>query len=283
MTSSRDGARVVALAMLVASAGCNRLVANLSGGVGPESGVLRGKKPSELHGVTHVLRLTDGIAAAPGDPWRTDLTAELAATDSEVTWDLGAEQPIRCALVDADGNDRYTLSLSSDGRTFAPVWTAEPDEDQGQQLRAGRGLHGTGRYLRLSASGGDGRWAVSEVSAWSDCPKQWPPLALQEGTPDDEAVRAKLWLLAALAIAWLLFVGPRAPEWVKLLVVTPAGIAVALGLQLAENWPPSSEVVVRLGVVVALIVAAAFLRRQLWRDAKASAPKPRAPAIDNDG
>jgi hypothetical protein len=281
MTSPGHGAGIstlVVLAALASGAACNRLVANLSGGVGPESGVLRGKKPSDLHGVTHVSRLTDGIASAPGDPWRTDLTAELSGPGSQVTWDLGAAQPIRCALVDADGNDRYTVSLSSDGRTFAPVWTAEPDEDQGQQLRAGRGLQGAGRYLRLSASGGDGRWAVSEVSAWSDCPTQWPPLALQQGTPDDEAVRAKLWLFAALAVAWLLFVGPRAPEWVKLLVVTPAGIAVALGLQLADNWPPSSEVVARLGVIVALVVAAAFARRLLWRDAKPRAGKP--PAIE---
>jgi hypothetical protein len=175
--------------------------------------------------------------------------------------DLGAETPVRCALIDADGNDTYTLSVSSDGRTFAPLWAAAPDEDAGQQLRAGRSLHGTGRYLRLSASGGVGRWSVSEVSAWRDCPTQWPPLAMQRGTPDDEAVRTKLWAFAALAVAYVLFYRKRAPDWAKLLVVVPAGVGIALVVQLAELWPPSAALATRLlGVVVALVVTFALRR-----------------------
>jgi len=254
-------ARLATLAgAFVAPAACDRLATNLSGGVGPGAGVVRGKLPSESRGVSHVVRLTDGIAASPGDPWRTDLTAVLSSPQSFATWDLGAESPVRCALVDADGDDSYTLSISSDGKTFAPLWTAAPDDDAGQQLRAGRGLRGAGRYLRLAAAGGDGRWSVSEVSAWRECPTQWPPLAMQKGTPDDEAVRTKLWAFAALAGAYVLFYRKRAPDWAKLLVVAPAGVGIALAVQLAEVWPPSSGLASRLAGVGAAIVAALALR-----------------------
>ena len=121
-----------------------------------------------------------------------------------MTWDLGADTPVRCALIDADGDDAYTLSLSKDGKDFLVLYRAAPDEDRGQQLRAGRDLNVSGRYLLLSAAGGDGVWSVSEVSAWRDCPKSWPPLAMQKGTPDDESMRLKLWAFAALAIAYVL-------------------------------------------------------------------------------
>jgi hypothetical protein len=181
---------------------------------------------------------------------------------------------VRCALVDADGNDSYTLSVSSDGRTFAPLWTATPDEDPGQQLRAGRDLHGAGRYLRLSAAGGDGQWALSEVSAWRDCPTKWPPLAMQKGTPDDEAVRLKLWAFAALGVAYVLAYRRHAPDWVKLLGVAPAGVGLALALQVRELWPPSSALAVRLAGVGAALVAAYAVRRLIDLSADRNSSRP---------
>jgi hypothetical protein len=270
MTSrGRIGALAVALAS--ASLACDRLATNLSGGAGPEAGLVRGKLPIESRGVTHVKRLTDGIAATPGDPARTDLTAELTSPSSIATWDLGADTPVRCALLDADGDDTYTLAVSKDGRDFVPLYAAAPDEDRGQQLRAGRDLAGSGRYLRLSASGGDGRWSVSELSAWRDCPTSWPPLAMQKGTPDDEAVRLKLWAFAALAVAYVLAYRKRMPDWAKLLGVAPAGVGIALAIQVAELWPPSSELAARLAGVVAAVAVAAAVR---WAVARRQAPPP---------
>lgn len=262
----------IALVALASAPACNRLATNLGGGFGPESGVLRGKLPIASRAVTHVTRLTDGIAAKPGDELRTDLTSALTSPDAFVTWDLGAETAVRCALIDADGDDRYQLSVSFDGTTFTPVWTAERDEDPGQQLRAGRGLHGGGRYLRLSATGGDGRWAVSELSAWSDCPTSWPPLAMQTGTPDDESVRLKLWGFAALAVAFVLLYRKRAPDWTKLLGAVPAGVGLALFLQLRETWPPSEAIVGRLAAAVGAVVAAVLVRVALARRARAGEP-----------
>ncbi|HVU50769.1 MAG TPA: hypothetical protein VHL80_08790, partial [Polyangia bacterium] len=247
MTARRMGALAAALAATAWS--CDRLATNLAGGAGPEAGLLRGKLPVASRGVTHLKRLTDGIAAQPGDPPRTDLTSELKQGSSYVTWDLGADTPVRCVLIDADGDDAYTLSLSKDGKDFLVLYRAAPDEDRGLQLRAGRDLTVSGRYLLLSAAGGDGLWSVSEVSAWRDCPKSWPPLAMQKGTPDDEAVRLKLWAFAALALAYVLAYRKRMPDWAKLLGVAPAGVGIALAVQLAELWPPSPALAARLAGV----------------------------------
>jgi len=278
MTAGARGAWSAAL-VLASLAACDRLAMNLSGGTGAEAGLLRGKMPIETRAVTHLGRLTDGIAATTGDPWRTDLTAVLSAGGSFVTWDLGAETPVRCALVDADGDDSYVLSLSSDGRMFVPLWTGGPDEDAGQQLRAGRDLRGAGRYLRLTAVGGDRRWSVSEVSAWRDCPTKWPPLAMQKGTPDDESVQTKLWAFAALACAYALFYRRRAPDWAKLLGVVPAGVGIALVVQLAELWPLPSGLGLRLVAVAGALAAAFVLGRFLGRERDA-APKASAPPSD---
>jgi hypothetical protein len=276
MTASRRRwAGLVALA--VSAFACDRLASNLAGGAGPEAGLLRGKLPVESSGVTHLKRLTDGIAAQPGDPPRTDLTSELTRGDAYVTWDLGADTPVRCALIDADGDDAYTLSLSKDNKDFLMLFRAAPDEDRGQQLRAGRDLTVSGRYLTLSAAGGDGLWSASEVSAWRDCPKSWPPLAMQKGTPDDETVRLKLWAFGALALAYVLAYRKRMPDWAKLLGVAPAGVGIALAVQVAELWPPSPALAVRLAVVTAAIAAAAALRWTLARRAAAEAAGPSEP------
>jgi hypothetical protein len=264
------------VALVVAAAlaplACDRLAMNLGGGFGPEAGVLRAKLPVESRGVAHVKRLTDGIAAATGDPSRTDLTAVFAGAGAFATWDLGGEVPVRCALIDADGDDRYTLSLSSDGKTFAPLWTAERDEEGGQQLRAGRDLKGAGRYLRLGAEGGDGRWSVAELSAWKDCPSSWPPLAMQKGESDEQALGYKLWAFGPTALLYLLFYRRRWPDWVKLLGVVPAGLAIALGIQVAQDWPVSSKFALRLVAVSAVVLVAAIFRALALRRERAAAP-----------
>jgi hypothetical protein len=280
MSRARPGARrlVGAIACVVAGAAsvgaCDRLVSNLSGGIGPESGILRGKLPLAARGVSHVQRLTDGIAAEPGDPWRTDLTAVFSAPDASVTWDLGRETPVRCALVDADGDDRYEISLSKDGQTWAPLWTATPDEEAGQQLRAGRGLRGAGRYLRVAATGGDGHWSLSEVSAWTDCPKAWPPLAMQRGASLDDAVTSKLWAFEALALLFVLAYRRRMPDWAKLLGVVPAGVGISLALQLADLWPLTGVLALKVAGAIAVLAVALAIRVGLARRPQASAAPP---------
>lgn len=260
---------VLLMSALALGAGCQRVTSGLSGG-GPEAGLLRGKMPFDSLHVSHAVRLTDGIAAEPDDSARTDLTALLDGFSSYVTWDLGADVPVRCALIDADGGNTYALMVSRDGGAFEELWTAPVDE-RGQQLRAGRDLQGHGRYLRLRL--GDGPWPegikrsgfVSEVRAWSECPKTWPALAMQKGTPDEEAVSLKLWAFAALAVAYVLTYRKRAPDWVKLLGVAPLGLGISLVVQLGDVWPPSGALAARLGIVAGAIALAALVRSLFGR------------------
>jgi hypothetical protein len=260
---------LAALIALPAAAGCTGVATSLGGRPGPEAGLLRGKSPVRSHGVTHVDRLTDGIASSPDDPPRTELSSVFASPDAYVVYDLGADTLIGCAAVIADGDDRYTIALSRDGATFAPLWSAPATEDRGMQPRAAHDLAGTGRWLRLTASGGDGAYAVSELAVASRCPPRWPPaLALQRGTPIERSARIKAWAFAALAAAFILGYRRRAPDFVKLLVAVPVGVGIALLVQLAEMWPPPPAVAGPLAAAIAIVgaaIGARLLVGRLWR------------------
>jgi hypothetical protein len=254
--------RVLVAAALGTGAGaaCTGVATSIGGKPGAEAGLLRGRSPVRSSGVTHVDRLTDGIAAAPDDPPRTELTSLFAPAGAFVVYDLGAETPVACAAIDAAGDDLYTLAVSSDGVAFTPLWTA-PRTDPGMQLRAAHDLRGAGRYLRLSASGGDGVYAVAELSAAAECPPRWPPvLAPQHGTPIDRSARPKIWLFAALGAAYVLAYRRKLPDFFKLLVAAPLGLGLALAFQLADIWPLPWPLLRDLLAAVLIVAAALALR-----------------------
>lgn len=256
---------------LVTAAGCTGLATGLAGRPSPEAGLLRGKSPLRSRGVSHVDRLTDGIAAAPDDPPRTDLTSVLASPQSFVVYDLGRDTQIGCAAIEADGDDLYRLELSRDGALFTPLWSAGATGDRGMQPRAARDLVGSGRYLRLSASAGDGLYAVAELSVAGTCPPRWPPpLALQTGTPVDESARLKAWALAVCAAAYIFAYRRRAPDFVKLFIAVPLGLVTSLSVQLAEIWPPPPSLRLVLFASIAIVAGAGALRVGVtrWRRAR---------------
>jgi hypothetical protein len=259
--SPRTAARVALAVVSLAAGACTGVATSIGGKPGPDAGLLRGKTPVRSAHVSHLDRLTDGITAFPDDPPRTELAALFASPDAFVVYDLGAETRVACAAVDADGNDPYVVALSNDGVTFTPLWTAPAVPYPGVQPRAIHDLHGRGRYLRLSASGGDGVYAVAEVSAAAECPPRWPPvLAPQHGTPIDHAAATKAWAFAALAAAYVLGYRRKLPDFLKLLVAAPIGVGIALILQVVDIWPPPPPL--RLPLLAApVIVAAAFALR----------------------
>jgi hypothetical protein len=258
----RRGVALAALAVAsLAGAACTNIATSFGGKPGPETGLLRGRSPSRAADVTHVDRLTDGIAARPDDPPRTELTSLFASPAAFVVFDLGAETRVDCASIDADGDDAYSLAISADGVTFAPLWTVPPEPDRGMQPRAIRDLHGRGRYLRLTASGGDGVYAVAELSAAADCPPRWPPaLAAQQGTPIDRSAATKAWAFAALGAAYVLGYRRKLPDFLKLLFAVPLGIALALAFQLADIWPPPRSLLGPLLAAPAIVIAAFVVR-----------------------
>ena len=259
------GALAALAAGTLAVAACSGVATRIGGKPGPEAGLLRGTSPARSAYVTHVDRMTDGITAEPDDPPRTELTSLFRSPDAFVVYDLGAETPVDCAAIVADGDDTYALEISGDGVAFSPLWTATPDPDRGMQPRVGRALRGRGRYLRLTASGGDGVYAVSELAVAAQCPPRWPPaLAFQQGTPIDRSAATKAWLFAALGAAYVLAYRRKLPDFLKLLIAAPLGIGLALVLQLADIWPPPRSLLLPL-IAAPAIVAAAFAVRMVFR------------------
>jgi len=118
MKAAAGLAAAIATAALGIGGACTGVATSIGGKPGPEAGLLRGKSPSTFAHVTHVARLTDGIAAVPGDPPLTELTSRFASPDAFVVYDLGAETRIDCAAIDADGDDIYAIALSADGITL---------------------------------------------------------------------------------------------------------------------------------------------------------------------
>ena len=108
---------VALLALGVAA--CTGVATSIGGKPGPEAGLLRGTSPARSAEVTHVDRLTDGIVSAPDDAPRTNLTSLFRSAEAFAIYDLGAETPVACTAIVADGDDVYTVSISSDGAALS--------------------------------------------------------------------------------------------------------------------------------------------------------------------
>ncbi|MEZ4467858.1 MAG: hypothetical protein R3F43_26300 [bacterium] len=140
----------------------------------PDGNLLAGKAPAAV-AVTSVARIVDGVAPVEGDPWNTSLTAILGAEKALVTWDLGQETRLGALLIQADNNDTYDVSISLDGTTFTPLWTAPEVEAPGMRTRLHQGFEATARYLRISNPAGDNAYSLGEVMAFCQKPAVWPP------------------------------------------------------------------------------------------------------------
>jgi hypothetical protein len=252
----RDGLiRCSALGLLVIAIGC----------VGPsppnpdQVNRLDGRTPTWSPGVERADRIVDGTLAPAGDLWNTGLTAILPSPESFITIDLGQELAIAAAFIEADNNDQYLLSGSLDGTSFVPLWVAPAVRGSGLRVRKTDAISGRARYLRLSASGGDGAYSVSELQVYSAVPTTWPePPA---GGASDTSPLTQWILLFGAACLFFLIVGCHGTVQRAVIAgVVPVGAAGLLLAALRGAYAFNDRDVSVLRVITAAVAALAVAR-----------------------
>jgi hypothetical protein len=234
----------------------------------PQS-LIAGKLPSRSHGVKNVSRLTDGVYGNEGDEWLTDVTARFSSARSFVEYDLGAERELRCALVQADNNDVYILSASQDGDTWKSLWRVGAEAGAGMRLRNQK-LEVSARYVRLSATGGDALYSVSEIAVFAECPSIWPPSELirTRGVTVADTVNTKV-VIFGIFVAFFLLVHRRKAARIHYVLIAPALAAGwMLAAELARLYPFFDEEP-SLRALLAVLVALLALKEAFFSEAAA--------------
>jgi hypothetical protein len=228
----------------------------------PTESLLAGKVPARADGVANPPLLTDGKTAAEGDDWNVPAAAILQADRAVADYDLGQSVPIDAAYLQGDNNDDYVVSVSEDGAIFRELWVARPVTSAGQRARAADGLAGRGRWIRLTARGGDRVYSVTELQLWSRRPATFPPQA-EMRSPELRAATVRThFVYLILAFALVLFAtregGP--PRWTLLLWLLPAIAAALTARAIAAAWPIGGREVSFARLSAAAIVLLALLR-----------------------
>jgi len=152
----------------------------------PEGNLLAGRPPVEWRGIRGDKALaTDGKKGPEGAMWNAPSVAVvLGDPAAELTYDLGAVVPIQALYVQADANDIYHLWASEDGRQFRPIG----------EVGIAEGVHGLryrllnvggvpARFLRIGEGVGDSAYSVSEIQAFCQLPKPFPPAIPEVAAP----------------------------------------------------------------------------------------------------
>jgi hypothetical protein len=142
----------------------------------PAGNLLAGRLPTAWHQIRGTLaRATDGEKAPEGALWNAPLAVVLDSDRASLTWDLGALIPLAAVWMQADANDRYTVSGSTDGRDFRSLGNIDVVEGHGLRART-LGLGGVAvRYLRFGDGVGDGFYSLAEIAAYCALPAPFPP------------------------------------------------------------------------------------------------------------
>jgi hypothetical protein len=117
--------------------------------------------------------ITDGLLYAEGAPWDVPVAVVLRGTDARLIIDAGKSRTWNALLIQADHDDRYRIDGSLDGWNWQPLWAAPAVGGGGLRIRTARlPRPAQARYLRVQASGGDGRYSISEVRAFCQVPER---------------------------------------------------------------------------------------------------------------
>lgn len=225
--------------------------------------LLSGTAPNLLEGAstTADARLTDGAVAREGDGWISPPAVELRA-ESWPQWDLGSSKSFAGAALQADHNDTYLLSVSEDGTTWTDAHHFGPHADPGLRTRSGT-LSAQGRFVRLSARGGDGRFSAAELQLFADRKTLWTSPVAHPWLR--EPLRLG-WVSLFLAAAFALFLVNARSSRRRLLVVAAAlGAVVVAVLSVTLTAGPVGPALLNwIRAVVALSAFAAVTRMALF-------------------
>jgi len=228
--------------------------------------LLANLKPMRSEGVHNSARLTDRLMSNEGDEWLTDVTARFSSAHSFVQYDLGQERSLRCLMVQADNNDVYFMAASHDGQSWQQIWRVGAEPSPGMRVRSTK-LDISARYLRLSATGGDALYSVSEIAVYSECPVPWPAdLPRAHGIPVDEAVGIKVLVFGILAGIFILVHRRNGPNLQYVLLLPVLGSLWMLAGELVELYPFFNQEPPLRALVAALaglvVIKEAFLSKR---------------------
>jgi hypothetical protein len=183
-------------------------VSTVRGDEGPQN-LLMGKTPVVSQGISDSRLLTDSLFSLDGDFWLTDISSRFRDESAYAIYDLGGPQPIRCVFLQGDNNDFYQIDGSINGDHFFPMYVGPPLDGPGMRTRTDK-IVATARYIRITAHGGDGLYALSEVGLLNVCPIAWPPAFHRvEGTPVEDNRFA--WIVL---VSVLVGIGIYGVEWI---------------------------------------------------------------------
>ena len=245
----------------------------------PAENLLAGKSPARADGVANAALLTDGRPAGEGDDWNAPAAAVLQTERGAVEYDLGKSVPIDAAYLQGDNNDEYVVSVSEDGTNYRELWIARPVPAPGLRGRSADRLGGQGRWIRLSARGGDRVYSVTELQLWSRRPSPFPP-GFGTAPPEARAGAVRTgFLYLVLAFALVLFVTREGwpPGRAALLWLLPALAAALTVRAIAIAWPLGGREVSFARASAAAIVLLALLRG--WERARAAPPHRRSVVV----
>jgi hypothetical protein len=242
-----------------------------SGG-GTTENLLAGKPPARADGAPNALLITDGQTAGEGADWNAPAACLLQSERASVEYDLGRSVPIDAAYVQGDNNDEYVVAVSEDGTSFRDLWIAPPVAAPGQRARSADGLAGKGRWIRLTARGGDRVYSVTELQVWSRRPSPFPPRPAA-ASPElrAAAVRTQLvYLVLAFAVALFATRAGWPARRTALLWLLPAVAAALAARAVAAAWPLGGREVSFARASAAAIVLLALVRG--WDRARRAPP-----------
>ena len=109
--------------------------------------------------------------------WDGPAAIKLEGTAGSLSYDLGKPTPVSAFILQADANDTYKVSGSSDGKTFNLLVQAANlvDRGHGMRTRAMQIEPTTIRYLRIGEGDGDSAFSISEFAAYCRAPTPFPP------------------------------------------------------------------------------------------------------------